>query len=186
MVGRARDIDLLDAIDAFKREPFTGAVWRAVREERDPSVGSPSSSRWCNGNFDVLYTSLEADGAVAEVYAYLALQPVFPSKIAWNLHRIDIEARNTLRLADLPTLTRLGIDISRYHERKYGRTQEIADAAYFLDFDGLIAPSARWNCLNLVLFTERIAPRAVKIGTTTAIVWAAWRKKVRRRGFTPS
>jgi hypothetical protein len=50
----------------FKRDPFTGPVWRAVREERDPSVGTPSSSRWCNGNFDVLYTSLEADGAVAE------------------------------------------------------------------------------------------------------------------------
>ena len=38
MIGRARDIDLLDAIDAFKREPFVGAAWRAVREERDPSV----------------------------------------------------------------------------------------------------------------------------------------------------
>jgi hypothetical protein len=33
------------------------------------------------------------------------------------------------------------------------RTQEIADSAYFLGFDGLIAPGARWACLNLVLFT---------------------------------
>jgi hypothetical protein len=186
VVGRARDIDLLDSIDAFKREPFTGAVWRAVREERDPTIGSPSSSRWCNGNFDVLYTSLEADGAVAEVHAYLALQPVFPSKLSWSLYPIDIEARYTLRLADLPTLTRLGVDTSRYDDRKHDRTQQIADAAYFLDFDGLIAPSARWTCLNLVLFTERIAPEAIKVGAATTIVWPAWRKKMRRRGFTPS
>jgi RES domain len=186
VAGRARDIDLLDLIDAFKREPFAGAVWRVVREERDPSVGSPSSSRWCNGTFDVLCTSLEADGAVAEVHAYLALQPVFPSKIFWSLYRIDIEARNTLRLADLPMLTRLGVDTSRYGGRKYDRTQQIADAAYFLDFDGLIAPSARWDCLNLVLFTERIGPEAVKIGAATTIVWSAWRKRMRRRGITPS
>jgi hypothetical protein len=180
VIGRARDIDLLDAIGAFKQEPFVGAVWRVVRQGRDPSVGSPSLSRWCDGTFDVLYTSMEADGAVAEVHAYLALQPVFPSKTSWSLHQLDIHAPDTLRLADLPTLSRLGVDTSRYSERRYDRTQEIADVAYFLDFDGLIAPSARWTCLNLVLFTERLAPQSISAGAAAEIVWDAWRKRTRR------
>jgi hypothetical protein len=80
---RARDLELLDAIDAFQREALDVEVWRLVRAGRDPALGSPSRSRWCNGSFDVLYTSFEQDGAIAEIHALLSLQPVFPSKDHW-------------------------------------------------------------------------------------------------------
>ena len=68
---RARDLQLLDAIDAFTREPLDAEVWRVVADGRDPVLGSPSLSRWCDGTFDVLYTSLERDGAIAEIHALL-------------------------------------------------------------------------------------------------------------------
>jgi hypothetical protein len=180
-VRRARDLGLLDAIDAFKRELFAATVWRVVREGRDPVLGAPSRSRWCNGSFDVLYTSLERDGAIAEVYSLLSLQPVFPSKVRWKSHPIEVSATQTLRLADLPTLARLSVDVARYRDRAYERTQEIADAAYFLGFDGLVAPSARWSCANLVLFTDRLAPEQIGIGKApaAAIDWDIWRKRVR-------
>lgn len=178
---RARDIDLLDTIDAFKREPFDATVWRVVREGRDPVLGSPSRSRWCNGAFDVLYTALEQDGAIAGIYALLSLQPVFPSKLHWLPYQLKVSATQTLKLADLPTLTRLGVDAARYRDRAYDRTQEIADAAYFLGFDGLIAPSARWTCLNLILFTDRIPPEQIEIvvGRVSPIAWDTWRKRPR-------
>ena len=64
---RARDIDLLDALDVFERVPFEGTVWRAVREGRDPIQGHPSGGRWDPGTFDVVYTALEPDGALAEI-----------------------------------------------------------------------------------------------------------------------
>ncbi len=178
---RARDIGLLDAIDAFKREPFAATVWRVVREGRDPVLGGPSRSRWCNGSFDVLYTSLEQDGAVAEVYTLLSLQPVFPSKVRWKSHPIKVSATQTLRLADLLAVARLGVDVARYRDRVYDRTQEIADAAYFLGFDGLVAPNARWSCANLVLFTDRLVPEQIEIADrpSKTIDWDAWRKRTR-------
>jgi RES domain-containing protein len=178
---RARDIALLDSIDAFKREHLEANVWRVTREGRDPALGSPSRSRWCNGRFDVLYTCFEQDGAIAEIYALLSLQPVFPSKDRWFAHRLRVIADRSLKLADLPALARLGVDIARYAERNYSHTQEIADAAYFLGFDGLIVPSARWPCSNLVLFTEQIPPEQIEIAESSAdpIDWTAWRKKVR-------
>ena len=178
---RARDLSLLDAVDAFQREAVDAEVWRVVRSGRDPTAGSPSRSRWCNGSFDVLYTSFERDGAVAEVHALLSLQPVFPSKEAWFASRLKVLAAQTLRLADLPTLGRLGVDTARYGERDYRRSQEIADAAYFLGFDGLIAPSARWSCLNLVLFTDRLAPGQIRImdGADRPVRWDEWRKRLR-------
>lgn len=179
---RARDLRLLDAIDAFKREPFAQAIWRVVREGRDPIVGAPSISRWCDGTFDVLYTSLKRDGALAETYELLSVQPVFPSKVHFFVHQLKVSARKTIRFADLPTLGKLGVDVSRYRDRDYSRTQPIADASYFLGFDGLIAPSARWECANAILFTDRILPADIEIAKSesTPVHWDAWRKSARR------
>lgn len=93
-----------------------------------------------------------------------------------------IDAKAALRLADLPTLASLDVDIERYRERDYTKTQAIADAACFLGFDGLVAPSARWDCLNAVLFTDRIAPGAITLSETEdeCIDWGAWRRMNRK------
>lgn len=180
---KARDVTLLDKIDAFAREPFEGRVWRCVREGRDPVLGNPSQSRWCNGEFSVLYTSLDRDGALAEINALLSLQPVFPSKLRWICYEVRVRSPKTLRLADLPTLEKLGVDISTYTQRRYEGTQGIADAAFFLDFDGLVAPSARWDCSNLVLFTDRLDPDDTELvpGSGVETNWIEWRRQHRSR-----
>jgi hypothetical protein len=175
---KARDLTLLDSIDKFERRPFRQGVWRVVKEGRDPLQGAPSETRWCNGTFDTLYTSLERDGAVAEIHALLTSQPVFPSRVRWRAHRVSVRCTRTLHFADMPSLAALGIDIANYKSRDYARTQEIADAAYFLDFDGLIAPSARWNCMNLVIFTDRLAPGDLSVEESDGetIDWDAWKR----------
>jgi RES domain-containing protein len=160
---------------------FAGDVWRVLREGRDPIRGGPSNSRWCDGGFDVLYTSFERDGAVAEVHAFLSEQPVFPSKLRFHAHRLRITAGKTLTLADLPALAALGVDVAAYASRDYRRTQAIADAACFLEFDGLIAPSARWACRNAMLFTQRLAEDAIAVmqSEPAPIDFNAWRRSGR-------
>lgn len=177
----ARDLRLLDEVDSLARRSVSGALWRVVRNGRDPLQGGRSASRWCNGEFDVLYTSLERDGAIAEILALLSLQPVFPSKIAFHVHRLAVSAKACLQLTDLPALARLGVEVERYHERDYGQTQAIADAAYFLGFDGLLVPSARWRCTNAVLFTERIEPAhlTIEAAEPESIDWQDWRRRSR-------
>ena len=54
----------------------------------------------------------------------------------------------------------LGVDPARYREILYEPTQAIGDAAYFLGFDSIIAPNARWSCNNLILFT--VPPRGLR------------------------
>lgn len=173
-----RDLALIDAIDAAPRLPFAGTVWRVVRAGRDPATGAPSRSRWCNGAFDILYTSLEKEGALAEIYAFLALQPVFPSKMQWDCYGLTVSAQRTLHIADFAALEKLGVDTSRYTGRDYAQTQAIADAAHFLDFDGLRAPSARWTCDNLMLFTDRLGDSAVAVkGDAERVDWEKWRRR---------
>ena len=146
-----RDLALLDLIDAQPRTPFAGEAWRIVRAERDVRQGWPAGARWDPGRFDVLYTALERDGALAEIHFHLSRQPVFPSKLRSILYRLRVVAQATLDLADMAALARLGVPIEHYATLDYARCQEIGDAAQFLGFDAILAPSARWPCRNLSL-----------------------------------
>ena len=174
-----RDPALLDALDAFHKVPYTGETWRVVRAGRDPLQGSAPGGRWDPTLFDVLYTSLAPDGAVAEVHFHLSRQPVFPSKIKFGLHRITVRTAKTLRLRNLEAMVPLGVDKARYREILYERTQAIGDAAYFLGFDSIIAPNARWSCNNLILFTDQVAPANLQIIESSEINWTDWRKKLK-------
>ncbi|MGH7121963.1 MAG: RES family NAD+ phosphorylase, partial [Acetobacteraceae bacterium] len=61
-------------------------------------------------------------------------------------------------------------------------TQAIAAAAFFLDFDGLIVPSARSTEPNLVIFTEKpnVGER-LKLEVSKPVDWSAWRSQHRKR-----
>lgn len=173
---RARDVELLDALEAHEGVSFEGDVWRIVRDERDPLQGYPAGARWDPGTFDVIYTSLAREGALEEIHFHLTRQPVFPSKIRSVLHRIAVRTQHTLRLADLETVEALGVSRDSFASLNYARSQEIGDAASFLGFDGILAPSARWNCQNLVIFTDRFGPADFTVVESEPVDWDAWRR----------
>jgi len=135
------------------------------------------------------YASHDEDGSVAEIHSMLSAQPVFPSKVRWLTHELEVELDDVMSLPTLPQLASLGVDIARYQAREYARTQDIADAALFLGFKGLIVPSARWECTNLAAFTEHTDPgQLAVIGTPKLVDWTAWRERraaVRRRPESP-
>lgn len=173
---KARDLGLLDTLDAFAREPFQETVWRVTREDRDPLLAAASVSRWCDGSFDLLYTSCERNGALSEVYAVLQSQPVFPSKVNWVTHRLIVTCKRVLKI-DAARLEALGVAPALYRGRDYTRCRQISDAAYFLDFDALLVPSARWPCSNLVIFADKLKPEdfILESSERRPIDWQAWR-----------
>ena len=57
------------------------------------------------------------------------------------------------------------------------RSQEIGDAASFLGFDGILMPSARWPCQNLVLFVDRLNPEDLTVRDSEPVDWQAWRAR---------
>jgi RES domain-containing protein len=170
-MAKARDPALLDALEISAPIQFTGAVWRAVRQGRDVLMPGRPGGRWDDQSFDILYASAAADGAVSEMRHHLMRgQPVMPSNIQFQLYELGCSLAKTLRLADLDALTALGVDTSRYgvlsydqQAREYPRTQDIGEAACFLGFDGLIAPSARSAALDVMLFNEALLPNALGV-----------------------
>ena len=174
---RARDLELLDALDGLERIALELTVWRAVRQGRDVLAASATAGRWDPGTFDVLYTALARDGAIAEMHFHLSRQPVFPSRVKFTVSEIAVRTARTLKFADLNALRPLGVDVRTYVQVLYRRTQEIGDAAAFLGFDGIIAPSARWDCNNLVLFCDQLKPEDLTLLDSSVIDFAAWRRK---------
>ena len=179
---RVHDDRLLDALDALKGQTFAGTVWRVVREGRAVLDGSRGAGRWNPSDLSVLYAAKQADGATAEIYFHLSRgQSVFPSKIRHCLFELKITTERTLILASMADLVALGVEQAKYASLLYLRTQEIAAAAAFMGFDGIISPSARFDCENIVLFLDSFNLKNIETVSETAIDWGDWRAKNRQQ-----
>lgn len=181
-LSRPHDRELLDALESHPSEAFSGETWRVTAKGRDAPRGSTAGGRWSPpGEFEVLYTSLARAGALAEIGYRLSLEPVWPSRLEYELHRITARTNNSLRFADVSSLSTLGVDVRRYASFEYSATQAIAAAAFFLDFDGLIVPSARSTELNLVIFMEKLGiGEQLKLEASEPVDWPAWRSRHRK------
>jgi RES domain-containing protein len=168
------DPALLERLSAFEPERFDGEVFRATRRSLDPLAASTSGGRWApKGLVPVLYTSLLREGALAEIVFHWSQLTPRPSRPA-VLHHLGVSAERRLRLlrADLEELD---VKIAQYESVNYHRTQEIGAAVAFLGCDGLIVPSARWDCENLVLFIENHAlENRLEVLSREEIDWQAW------------
>ena len=174
---RALDDRLLDLVGAIEGQPFEGTMWRVVKTGRDVLDGSRGTGRWNTAEMSVLYGAAEREGALAEIHFHLSRgQSVFPSRMRHDVFELAVKTSQTLVLADMGQLERLGIDQSRYRELLYNRTQEIGAAAAFLGFDGLMVPSARWECRNIVLFLDAIDLEDVRTVSVEPVDWKAWRQ----------
>jgi RES domain len=171
------DQSLVDQLSVLAFERFEGEVFRATGLSADPLAFSFNGGRWAppEGNsvdVPILYTSMERDGALAEVVSYLMLLTPLPSK-PLKVSRLGVSTGKTLRFARAD-LEGLGIDLARYGERDYARTQSIGAALSFLGLDGLIAPSARWHCENLMIYQTNHLNGRLEVITEEEVDWQAW------------
>jgi hypothetical protein len=175
------DQGLVDQLSELTTERFDGEVFRATGVSADPLAFSFNGGRWAPPARDgvdvpVLYTSMERDGALAEVVSYLTLLTPLPSK-PLQVAQLGVSTTKTLRLARV-NLEGFGVDLARYGERDYGRTQSIGAALAFLGLDGLIAPSARWHCDNLMIYqTNHLITERLEVIQQEEVDWRAWARE---------
>ena len=171
-VRRIRDQRLLDALEQCVRAPYAGHVWRSVRKGRDPLTCWRAGGRWDDGTLDVLYTSETRNAAFAERRFHLFQgQPLPPSRVRYELFELSVSLQAVVRFPDLDSLASIGFDVGLYgqlsyleRQRKYPRSQEIAEACAFLGADGLLVPSARdKSSSNLIVFCEQESPIPMEI-----------------------
>ena len=83
---------------------------------------------------------------------------------------------HVLQLDDLKLLRSLGLENSAARTLNYERSQAIGAAAHFLEHQGILVPSARWPCLNLALFLNRLNLNSVTVEHGIEVNWPAWRE----------
>ena len=121
----------------------------------------------------MLYTSLEREGALAEIAFHWSQLTPLPSKPVM-LHRLRVITKNSLRLIRTQ-LSSLGVEPAHFGQLGYAQTQAIGEAAAFLGCDGLIAPSARWDCDNLILFNDNHGiENELEVLSSESVDWIAW------------
>jgi RES domain-containing protein len=172
------DPALLERLGALPTEAFNGETFRATPSSLDPLAPSTRGGRWAPpGEIAVLYTSLSRDGALAEIAFHWGQLSPLPSKPAL-LHRLQVTTQKTLRLLRT-TLRILGVTDADYPTINYDRTQAVGAAIAFLGCDGLIAPSARWECDHLMIFTDHhdIVANELKVANSEAVDWLAWARE---------
>lgn len=181
-----RDSALIDALEERGAESFEGSVWRVVREGKDPCLCSSPGGRWDDRTFEVLYTATERDGAIAELHFHLSRGlPVMPSKIRYNIFELSLTLSRLLAFPTLDDLSSVGFDASAFgqlsyddKEQEYPRTQDIAETAHFLGFDGILVPSARWCSANIVVFCDQISAGALRVIRDHGLIdWSSWRRE---------
>jgi hypothetical protein len=165
---------LIDRLSDLPVQEFAGEVFRATRKNLDPLAFSTRAGRWGrDGGMAVLYTSLEREGALAELGFHWSRLTPLPTKPAM-LHRLAVTARRTLRLTETQ-LSDMGMDPVRFGEVGYVRTREIGAVAAFLGHDGLIVPSARWDCDNPIPFNDNQgADSELRLVASEEVDWLAW------------
>lgn len=86
------DKALLDQLASFSIENYSGTAYRATRQTLDPLVSSTNGGRWMpKGAASVLYTSLDRDGALAEIAFHWSQLDPMPSKPVL-LHTLEVVA----------------------------------------------------------------------------------------------
>ena len=162
------DPELTRKLGEFPLTGFAGRVYRATSIGADPTAASTNGGRWSptsveEGGIPILYACFDRQGAIA---------------IA--IHELGVSTSKTINLTRAD-LTELGVDSKRYDERNYLITQKIGAAINFLEIDGLVAPSARWNCDNLMIFAENHSlNETLETVSSEEIDWQSW---AREAGF---
>lgn len=167
-----RRTELLEALLSISHESYSGIVFRATRIGLQPSTPSTSGGRWMPPDHcPTLYTCLSRDGALAEISFRQSLLDPIPSKPIF-LHQLRVDLKRVVHITK-NDLEQLGVSTVDYDSLNYAKTQEIGEAAWFLDYDGVVVPSARWPCENLIIFADQPGVTASPIDSEQ-IDWKKW------------
>lgn len=172
-MSRMLDNTLLDALDSEERVELSSTVWRVTWSTRDPLAGSPGGGRWVYpGACETLYTSFEADGAIAEIYHHLSRAPVFSSSssevselVVRDIEVVEISQSLLDQLGLVSDASNSGVEL-----------RDVGEAAFKLDYQGIVVPNVRWDCKNLVLFLDRLdLSSQIELTKSDPINWPAWK-----------
>lgn len=166
---------LLQAIDSIGRTTWTGETFRYTTARREPLSGEGARRFGGRYNppdlFPTIYLGQPIAACMREVERaaedrHLTVEGML--SVPHALHTIDVARIEVLDLTDPAAQELVGLEASDL-TGDWAPCQAVGHAAWFLEFHGVLAPSAVGAGVTLALFEHRTTPGLVKLRSTVPL-----------------
>lgn len=159
------DEDVVQRVNDLGTTTWSGATHRYTTAGRDPRSGTGArlfGGRWNPRDaFPTLYLAQPVAACIAELdrtAAAAGLRPVAMIRKGLTLHALTVQEMQVLDLREASALRQVGLELEDISDDDWTACQAVGHAAYFLNFDGVLAPSATGTGLVLAAFETRLRP----------------------------
>ncbi len=155
------DHRLIELLDELPRSSFRDEAFRHQGPGYDPLSGEGAriqGGRWNPPNsFPVLYLALDSSTAAAEFYRRAEREGRRPQDLLpRRLYHYRVELGAVLDLGTQDKLAQVGLSFVEVSSDDLSRCQVVGEAAHYLGFEGVLAPSATNAGQNLAVFFDRL------------------------------
>lgn len=162
--------EVVEQVNSIGSTPWTGKAYRHTASRRDPFSGAGArlfGGRWNpRGIVPAIYLAVPestcmgeleraAESQGSDVEAFLAAPRIF--------HRFDVAGLEVLDLRSQERLESVGLTMEDIQGDDWEACQLVGHAAWFLNFSGVLAPSAYGSGYVLTVFEDRIGPGVLDV-----------------------
>jgi RES domain-containing protein len=153
--------ELIEAVDQLPRSTIATKVVRHVAPGYLPMSGEGArvhGGRWNPpDSFAVLYTASDRATMVAELERAARRQGLHPADLLPRDEVVyAVELQRVLDLTDPRALASVGLDDALLAAADWSTCQAVGDAAHYVGFEGIRAPSAAGSGQTLAIFIDRL------------------------------
>ncbi|OSP08803.1 RES family NAD+ phosphorylase [Microbacterium sp. LEMMJ01] len=159
------DDDLVQRVDQLPRTVWSADTFRYTGSSRDPLSGAGArlfGGRWNPKDiFATIYLATPVSACMGEL-ARAATSQSAPVEVFlqadYSLHTIAVSEITVLDLRAPAALAHVGLSDGDIRDPDWTACQNIGNAAWFLGFGGILAPSATGDGIVLAAFEARASP----------------------------
>ena len=160
------DEDLVQHVNDLGASRWSGTAYRHTASNRDPMSGAGAKifgGRWNPTEVGTVYLAIPVTTCLAELDRQAGSQNVTTADLlrapkGRTLHTIAVRELDVLDLREQAARSRVGLDIDDISNDDWAACQAVGQCAYFLQYGGVLAPSASGSGLVLAAFESRVNP----------------------------
>lgn len=179
------DEDVVQHVNDAGTTAWSGLAYRFTNARRDPLSGEGSykfGGRWNpRGVFAAIYLALPRATALLEFQRRAdaaAMDPPDMLRAGYVLHTIEVRELPVLDLREEQALAEVGLGLDDITAEDWTACQSVAHAAWFLDYGGVLAPSAAGRGLVLTAFETRLEPGQLAVTESIRLDPAAYEELI--------
>lgn len=167
------DEDLVQRINDLGPTPWSGTTYRHTAPKRDPLSGTGArlnGGRWNpRGAFAAIYLAHPGSACIAELERSAELTNISVDdalRSGRTLHTIQAHAVQVLDLTSDHSRSAIGLEVSDIADDDHTACQAVGQAADFLGYQGVLAPSATGTGLVLAAFEARLGSGQLEVASS--------------------